>query len=61
MSDRQPAPSSKETPMERIFRKVVGRKMTSHEKACFRLKNRSKPSRKSAPREQLLGRPKLQN
>jgi len=33
----------KETPIERIFQKVVGRKMTSFEKVCFHLKRRIKP------------------
>lgn len=35
--------SLKETPIERIFQKVVGRKMTSFEKICFHLKRRIKP------------------
>ena len=29
----------KETPIERIFQKVVGRKMTAEERVCFHLKN----------------------
>jgi hypothetical protein len=32
-----------ETPIERIFRKVVGRNMTSSERICFHLKRRIKP------------------
>lgn len=44
MAARQLVQSPKETPMERIFRKVVGRKMTSFEKICLQLDRRSKPS-----------------
>lgn len=44
MAARQLVQSPKETPMERIFRKVVGRKMTSFEKICFQLDRGSKPS-----------------
>jgi hypothetical protein len=32
------SPASKEIPLERIFRKITGRKMTVVERACFRLK-----------------------
>jgi hypothetical protein len=39
--ERNPYPL-KETPIERIFQKVVGRKMTSFEKVCFHLKRRIK-------------------
>ena len=31
------------TPIERIFHKVVGRKMTAFERICFHLKRRIKP------------------
>jgi hypothetical protein len=34
---------SKETPIERIFHKVMHRKMTSFERICFHLKRRIKP------------------
>jgi hypothetical protein len=34
---------SKETPIERIFHKVMRRKMTSLERICFHLKRRIKP------------------
>jgi len=34
---------SKETPIERIFHKVMRRKMTSFERICFHLKRRIKP------------------
>jgi hypothetical protein len=33
----------KETPIERIFQKVMGRKMTAFERICFHLKRRIKP------------------
>ena len=33
----------KETPLERIFRKVVGRKMTGPEKISFHIKTAVKP------------------
>jgi hypothetical protein len=32
-----PALASKETPIERIFQKIVGRKMTAEERVCLRL------------------------
>jgi hypothetical protein len=41
-----------ETTIERIFEKVVGRKMNSYEKICFHIKRRIKPPpRVSADRE----------
>lgn len=39
---------SKVTPIERIFSKVVGRKMTEPERLCFRLKPTMKPIRKAS-------------
>ncbi len=38
MPPRKPNRVLKETPVERIFRKVVGRKMTAAERKCFELK-----------------------
>ncbi len=38
----------KELPIERIFRKVIGRKMTPVEKLCFRLKMAEKPVQKGS-------------
>jgi len=35
--------TGKTTPMERIFERVVGRKMTSFERICFHLKTQIKP------------------
>jgi hypothetical protein len=36
--------SRKETPIERIFKKVMRRKMTAREKICFHLNNGIKPT-----------------
>ena len=36
------AHTSKETPLERIFRKLIGRKMTGPERVSFRLKSAAK-------------------
>ncbi len=38
MSYRIRVPESSETPIERIFQKVMRRKMTPEEKSCFHLK-----------------------
>jgi hypothetical protein len=38
MSYRIRVPESSETPIERIFEKVVRRKMTPEERLCFQLK-----------------------
>ncbi len=38
MSYRIRVPESSETPIERIFQEVVGRKMTPKERLCFHLK-----------------------
>jgi hypothetical protein len=43
MLHRVPELVSKELPIERIFREVVGRKMTDPERLCFRLKPNGKP------------------
>jgi hypothetical protein len=43
MSHRIRARAPTETPIERIFEKVMGRKMTSQEKIYFHLKRRIKP------------------
>ena len=43
MSHRIPARAPSETPIERIFEKVMRRKMTSQEKIYFHLKRRIKP------------------
>lgn len=45
-----------ETPIERIFRKVMGRKMTSFEKICFHLKRRIKPPPRDGTAEPNLGK-----
>ena len=37
---------SKETPLERIFRKLIGRKMTEPERISFRLKSSAKAVRR---------------
>jgi hypothetical protein len=36
----------KETPLERIFRKLIGRKMTEPERISFHLKSAVKPMRR---------------
>ena len=46
-------PASKEIPLERIFRKIVGRKMTVAERLCFRLKPTSRIAR-GKPRKNKL-------
>jgi hypothetical protein len=43
----QNIPIVKELPIERIFRKVTGRKMTEPERLCFHLKPEVKPDRKA--------------
>ncbi|MBZ5661045.1 MAG: hypothetical protein LAO08_11620 [Acidobacteriia bacterium] len=43
MSHRRNPDLPYETPIERIFHKVVGRKMTAFERICFHLKRRIKP------------------
>jgi hypothetical protein len=43
MSHRIRARAQMETPIERIFEKVMRRKMTSQEKIYFHLKRRIKP------------------
>jgi hypothetical protein len=48
---RQPNRRLKETPIERIFRNVVGRKMTSDEKSCLQLKGKMQ----SLPRNSNIG------
>jgi hypothetical protein len=37
---------TKQTPLERIFRKLIGRKMTEPEKISFHLKSAVKPVRR---------------
>jgi hypothetical protein len=39
----QPLDLPKETPLERIFRKLIGRKMTALERVSFHLKSALKP------------------
>jgi hypothetical protein len=43
MPSRRVSDLEKETTIERIFRKVVGRKMTAFEKVSLHLKRRMKP------------------
>jgi hypothetical protein len=43
MSHRSRARAPAETPIERIFEKVMGRKMTSQERVYFHLKRKMKP------------------
>jgi hypothetical protein len=43
MSHRSRARAPAETPIERIFEKVMGRKMTSQERVYFHLKRKIKP------------------
>ena len=38
MTHHSPVRVAKEVPIERIFRKIAGRKMTRAERLCFRLK-----------------------
>jgi hypothetical protein len=38
----------KETPLERIFRKVIGRKMTGPEKISFHIKTAVKPTKRKS-------------
>ncbi len=47
MIHRAPGPRVKEIPIERIFRKIAGRKMTQAERLCFHLKPVIKPVRKT--------------
>jgi len=47
MTENQPNPLPIETPMERIFRKVMGRKMTTREKILFHLDGSQKPLRRN--------------
>ena len=37
----------KETPLERIFRKIIGRKMTEPERISFHLKAAVKPAKRN--------------
>ncbi|MBZ5645167.1 MAG: hypothetical protein LAO19_20595 [Acidobacteriia bacterium] len=48
MANHAAVSKSKETPMERIFFKVTGRKMTPGERAAFQLTDQSKPSPRNA-------------
>ena len=48
MYHRELVPVLKEIPIERIFRKIVGRKMTQAERLCFHLKPATKPLRKAS-------------
>lgn len=50
MSSRAAVADSKETPMEHIFYKVTGRRMTAREKALFHLNGDSKPSPRNGSR-----------
>jgi hypothetical protein len=43
MSYRNPARAPTETPIERIFERVLGRKMTAEERIQFHLKPKTKP------------------
>ena len=43
MSHRMRASAPTETPIERIFEKVMGRRMTSQERIYFHLKRKIKP------------------
>ena len=43
MSHRVRASAPKESPIERIFKKVMGRKMNSQERVYFHLTHRIKP------------------
>lgn len=43
MSQRRDSHLLNVTPIERIFQKVMGRKMTAFERICFHLKRRIKP------------------
>ncbi len=43
MPQRRDLDLLEETPIERIFQKVMGRKMTAFERICFHLKRRIKP------------------
>lgn len=52
MSHRIPARAPAKTPIEQIFEKVMGRKMTSRERLYFHLKRKIKPpARVSANRQ----------
>jgi hypothetical protein len=44
MHSRETAQVMKELPIERIFRKIMGRKMTQAERLCFHLKPAIKPA-----------------
>ncbi len=52
MSHRIRARESAETPIERIFEKVMRRKMTSQEKIYFHLKRRIRPPLRVSPNGQ---------
>jgi hypothetical protein len=47
MSYRIRVPESSETPIERIFQKVMRRKMTPEEKLCFHLSSKAHDPEKS--------------
>jgi hypothetical protein len=52
MSHRIRARAPTETPIERIFHKVMRRKMTSQERIYFHLKRRIKPPPRVSPNKQ---------
>ncbi len=52
MSHRIRARAPTETPIERIFEKVMRRKMTSQERVYFHLKGKIKPPLRVSPNKQ---------
>jgi hypothetical protein len=52
MSHRVRGRASAETPIERIFQKVMRRKMTSQERIYFHLKRKIKPPPTAGPTKQ---------
>ena len=52
MSRRVRSQMQAQTPIERIFEKVMHRKMTSQERIYFHLEKKSRPSRRAIARKQ---------
>ena len=51
----------KETPIERIFKKVMHRKMTTYERICFHLKRRIKPPPRNGMAEPSVAKARRAN
>lgn len=49
MSSRTPSHLSENTPIERIFKRVMGREMTAQERVYLHLNPKPEPSTRSGP------------